>query len=29
VDLSNKLRYYGLVDDDILSMNEMVNHLWK
>lgn len=29
VDLSNKLRYYGLVDDNILSMNEMVNHLWK
>ena len=29
VDLSNKLGYYGLVDDTILSMNEMVNHLWK
>ena len=29
VDLSNKLRYYGLVDEDILSMSEMVNHLWK
>lgn len=29
VDLSNKLSYYGLVDDTILSMNEMVNHLWK
>lgn len=29
VDLSNKLNYYGLVDDVILNMNEMVNHLWK
>ena len=29
VDLSNKLRYYGLVDEDILNMNAMVNHLWK
>lgn len=29
VDLSNKLRYYGLVDENIISMNEMVNHLWK
>ena len=29
IDLSNKLRYYGLVDEDILSMNVMVNHLWK
>lgn len=29
VDLSNKLRYYGLVDENILNMNEMVNHLWK
>ena len=29
VDLSRKLKYYGLVDGDILSMNEMVNHLWK
>ncbi|MBE6138764.1 MAG: ATP-binding cassette domain-containing protein [Firmicutes bacterium] len=29
VDLSRKLQYYGLVDRDILSMNEMVNHLWK
>ena len=29
VDLSNKLRYYGLVDENILSMNAMVNHLWK
>lgn len=29
VDLSNKLRYYGLVDEDILSMSKMVNHLWK
>lgn len=29
VDLSNKLSYYGLVDDVILNMNEMVNHLWK
>ena len=29
VDLSNKLSYYGLVDETILSMSEMVNHLWK
>lgn len=29
IDLSRKLKYYGLVDGDIISMNEMVNHLWK
>lgn len=29
VDLSNKLKLYGLVDHIILDMNEMVNVLWK
>lgn len=28
VDLSNKLRLYGLVDHMILNMDEMVNELW-
>ncbi len=28
-DLSHKLRYYGLVDDIILDMDEMVSLLWK
>lgn len=29
VDLSNKLRYYGLVDKIILNKNQMVERLWK
>jgi len=29
VDLSNKLKLYGLVDHIILNMNEMVKTLWK
>lgn len=29
VDLSKKLNYYGLLDDVVLNMNEMVNRLWK
>lgn len=29
VDLSNKLRYYGLVDDIYLNMEALVDHLWK
>ena len=29
VDLSTKLKYYGLVDDIILDMDEMVDLLWK
>lgn len=29
VDLSNKLRYYELLDDIIFDMNEMVNIIWK
>lgn len=29
VSLSNKLKYYGLVDDTIIEMNKMVNALWK
>ena len=29
VDLSIKLKYYGLVDDIELDMNRMVNKLWK
>lgn len=28
-DLSHKLRYYGLVDDIILDLDEMVDILWK
>ena len=27
--LSLKLKYYELVDDVILDMDKMVNHLWK
>lgn len=29
VSLSNKLKYYGLVDDIILDMDKMVDKLWK
>ena len=29
VSLSNKLSYYGLVDETITDMNKMVNKLWK
>lgn len=29
VDLSYKLKYYGLVDDIVLDMNELVNLVWK
>lgn len=29
VDLSLKLKYYGLIDDIILDMNRMVDNLWK
>ena len=29
VQLSNKLKYYGLVDEMVLDMNEMVDKLWK
>lgn len=29
VDLSYKLRYYGLVDDIVLDMDELVDILWK
>ena len=29
VDLSIKLKYYGLVDDIMLDMNRMVDKLWK
>lgn len=29
VDLSYKLKYYGLVDDIVLDMDELVNLLWK
>lgn len=29
VDLSLKLKYYGLIDDIILDMNRMVDSLWK
>ena len=29
VDLSYKLKYYGLVDDIVLNMNELVNLIWK
>ncbi len=29
VDLSLKLKYYGLIDDIVLDMNRMVDSLWK
>ncbi len=29
VDLSYKLKYYGLVDDIVLNMDELVNKIWK
>lgn len=29
VDLSNKLRYYGLLDDIVLDTDKLVNLLWK
>ena len=29
VDLSYKLKYYGLVDDIVLNMDELVNKVWK
>lgn len=29
VDLSYKLKYYGLVDDIVLDMDELVNKIWK
>lgn len=29
VDLSYKLKYYGLVDDIVLDMDELVNIIWK
>lgn len=29
LELSNKLKYYGLLDEPILDMNRLVNHLWK
>lgn len=29
VDLSYKLKYYGLVDDIVLDMDELVNLIWK
>ena len=28
-DLSNKLSYYGLLDNIILDIDKMVNKLWK
>lgn len=28
-DLSNKLKYYGLIEETILDMDKMVNKLWK
>lgn len=28
-DLSNRLKYYGLVDKPIYDLDKMVNHLWK
>lgn len=29
IDLSTKLKYYDLIDNPILNMNEMVDELWK
>lgn len=29
IELSSKLKYYGLVDEPILDIDKMVNHLWK
>ena len=29
VDLSNKLKFYGLIENNILDINEMVETLWK
>ena len=29
VDLSYKLKYYGLVDDIVLDIDELVNKIWK
>lgn len=29
IDLSKKLQFYDLIDEDIFSMNEMVEKLWK
>ena len=29
VDLSNKLKFYGLLENNILDINEMVETLWK
>ena len=28
-DLSNRLKYYGLVEKPIYDLDKMVNHLWK
>lgn len=29
VELSNKLKFYDLIDDDIFDLNELVNEVWK